>query len=133
MKSSRSSTNFQQNNYDVTSIPSYVIKKNNSRGANHGASERQRMYHQAKHMLKKASQEKHGSCPTILARWQGEKDYRASLEATGLTEKDTILFDRTALEKHYYSPTKAERIRNFEALDSHSERRRTATTTKSTT
>ena len=31
-----------ENNCDVTSIPGYVIKKNSSRGAKHGPSERQK-------------------------------------------------------------------------------------------
>ena len=35
MKSSRSPTEFDQNNRDDTSIPGYVIKKNSSRGAKH--------------------------------------------------------------------------------------------------
>ena len=55
MKSTRSPTEFDQSNRDVTSIPEYVIKKNSSRGAKHGPSERKRMYHQAKQMLKKAT------------------------------------------------------------------------------
>ena len=59
MKSTRSPTEFDQNNRDVTSIPGYVIKKNRSRGAKHGASERQKMYFHAKQMLKKFRQEKH--------------------------------------------------------------------------
>ena len=42
MKSSRRLTEFDQNNRDVTSIPGYVIKKNSSRGAEHGPSERQK-------------------------------------------------------------------------------------------
>ena len=54
MKSTRSPTGFDQNNRDVTSIPGYVIKKNRKRGVQHGASERQKMYFQAKQMLKKA-------------------------------------------------------------------------------
>ena len=39
----RNITEFDQNNRDVTSIPGYVMKKNSSRGAKHGPSERQRM------------------------------------------------------------------------------------------
>ena len=69
MKSTRSPTEFDQNNRDVTSILGYVIKKNSSRGAKHGPSERQSMYYQAKQMLKQARQKKHGSHPTILPRW----------------------------------------------------------------
>ena len=42
MKSRRSSTELDQNNRDVTSIPGYVIKKNRSRGVKHGPSERQK-------------------------------------------------------------------------------------------
>ena len=66
MKSSRSPTEFDQNNRDVTSIPGYVIKKNSSRGAKHGPSERQKMYDTAKQTLKKARQRKHGRHPTIV-------------------------------------------------------------------
>ena len=57
MKSSRRPTEFEQNNYDVTSIPGCVIKKNSSRGVKHGLSERRKMYYQARQMLKKARQE----------------------------------------------------------------------------
>ena len=65
MKSSQSSTEFDQNN---TSILGYVVKKNSSSGAKHGPSERQRMYCQAKQMLKKARQRKHERHPRILSR-----------------------------------------------------------------
>ena len=41
MEFTRGPTEFDQNNRDVTPIPGYVIKKNRSRGAKHGASERQ--------------------------------------------------------------------------------------------
>ena len=58
MKSSQRPTEFEQNNYDVTSIPGYVVKKNSSRGAKHGPSERQKMYYQTKQMLKKGPSEK---------------------------------------------------------------------------
>ena len=54
MQSTRSPTEFDQNNRDVTSIPGYVIDKNSSRGAKHGPSEGQKMYYQAKQMLKKS-------------------------------------------------------------------------------
>ena len=54
MRSTRSPTEFDQNNRDVTSIPGYVIKKNTSRRAKHVASERdKKMYYQTKQMLKK--------------------------------------------------------------------------------
>ena len=101
MKSSQRPTEFEQNNSDVTSIPGYVIKKNSSRGAKRGPSERQRMYYQAKQMLKKARQKKHGSYPTVLARWYGEKDDRTSLSLIGWKEKDIMLYGRIDLEKQY--------------------------------
>ena len=71
MKSTRSPTVFDQNNRDFTSIPGYVIKKKS--GVQHGASERQKMYGQAKQMLKKARQGEHGGHPTILSRWYDDE------------------------------------------------------------
>ena len=59
MQSTRSPTDFDQNNRDVTSIPGYVIEKNSSRGAKLGVSERQKMYNHAKQILKKDRQGKH--------------------------------------------------------------------------
>ena len=119
MKSSQRSTGLEQNNNDVTSIPGYVIKKNSSRGAKHGPSERQIMYYQAKQMLKKARQKKHGRHPTILVRWYARTSYRKSLSAIGWKEHHIMLYDRIVLEKHFYTATKAEKIQKFEALDSH--------------
>ena len=58
MKSSKKPTEFEQNNYDVTSIPGFVIKKNSSRSAKHGPFERRRVYHKANKMLIKARQKK---------------------------------------------------------------------------
>ena len=83
MMSTRSPTEFDQNNRDVTSIPGYVIKKNISRGAKHVASERQKMYYQTKQMLLMARQGKHGGHPTILSRWHASEDYRKSLYDIG--------------------------------------------------
>ena len=75
VNSSRSPTEFEQKNYNVTSIPGYVIKKNSSRGAKHGPSERQRTYYQAKQMLKKARRKKLGRHPTILSRWYASQSF----------------------------------------------------------
>ena len=112
MKSSQRPTEFEQNNYDVTSVPGYVIKKNSIRGAKHGPSERQRMHHHAKQMVKKTRQKKHGSNPTILARWYASETYRTSLSLIGWKEKDIMIQDRIALEKHFNVATGAERIQN---------------------
>ena len=67
-KSSQRPKEFKQNNFAVSSIHGYVIKKNSSRGAKHGPSERQRMYYKAKKMLQKARQEEHGSHSSIPAQ-----------------------------------------------------------------
>ena len=112
LKSSRSPTELDQNNRGVTSIPGYVLKKNSSRGAKHGPSERQRMYYQAKQMLMKARQQKHGRYPTILSRWFASESYRNSLSDIGWREKHIMLYDRIAVEKHIYVATRAERIQN---------------------
>ena len=112
MKSSQRPTELEQNNYDDTSVPCYVIKKNSSCGAKHGPSERQRMYYQARQMLKKARQGKHGSHPTILSRWYASETYRTSLSLTGWREKRIMLYDRIAFKKHIYVATKAGRIQN---------------------
>ena len=110
MKSTRSPTEFDQNNRDVTSIPGYVIKKNRKRGAKHGASGRQKMYYQAKQMLKQGRQGKHRCHPTILSRRYGDEEYRKSLSATGWKEHLITWYDRIAQEKHIYKSTRAERI-----------------------
>ena len=43
LRISRSDKEVDKSNNDVVSIPGYVIKKNNKRGAGHGPSERQRL------------------------------------------------------------------------------------------
>ena len=107
MKSTRRPKEFEQNNYDVTSIPGCVIKKNSSRGVKHGPSERRKMYYQARQMLKKARQEKHGSHSSILARWHNDYEYGNSLSQIGWTEQQIMLFDRIALENLSYVATRA--------------------------
>ena len=89
-----------------------MIKKNSNRGAKHGPSERQKMYCQAKQMLEKARQGKHGGHPTIPSRWYGDEEYEKSLSAIGWKEHHIMLHDRIALEKHICIATRAERIEN---------------------
>ena len=115
MQSTRSPPEFEQNNHDVTSIPGHVIKKNSSRGVKHGPSERQKMYYQARQMLERARQRKHGGHPTIISRWYGDEEYRKSLSATGWQEHHITLCDRISLEKHIYIATRVEefKIRNI--------------------
>ena len=61
-------------------------------------------------MLKGARQEKHGSHPTILSTWQEQGRYRRSLAEHNIGEKEVMLFDRIALERHDDTATKAERL-----------------------
>ena len=65
-----------------------------------------------KKCCKKARQKKHGRHPTILARWYASESYRDSLSAIGWKEKHRMLYDRIALEKHFYVATRGERIPN---------------------
>ena len=87
-----------------------MIKKNRSRGAKHGASERQKMYFRAKQMLKEARHGKHGGHPTILSRWYRDEEYSKSLSDIGWRGHHIISYDRIALEKHTYKAARAERI-----------------------
>ena len=112
MKYSRNPTISQKDNGDVTSVPGYAIKKNSSGGAKHGPSERQKMYHQARQMLKRARQKKHGRHPTIISRWYADEEYTKSLAAHNIGELQIMLFERIALEKHHCTATKAEIIQN---------------------
>ena len=112
LKYSRSPATFQKTNCDFTSFLGFVIKNNASRGPKHVVSERQVMFYMAKQMLKKARQQKHGSHPTILARWCAQEKYRDSFAEHNIGEKDVMLFDRIALERHDYTATRAERLQN---------------------
>ena len=112
LKYSRSPTTLQKTNCDFTSIPGFVTKKNSCRGPKHGVSERQVMFHKAKQMLKKARQGKCGSHPTILSRWYEQQGYRKSLAEHNIGEKEVLLFDRVALERHDFAATRAERLQN---------------------
>ena len=69
-------------------------------------------------MLKKARQEKHGSHPTILSRWQEQEGYRRSLAELNIGEKEIMLYDRIALERHDYTATRAERLTERQTLGS---------------
>ena len=63
-------------------------------------------------MLMKARQPKLGSHPTILERWYAQERYRDSLAKHNVGEKEIMFFDRIALERHYYTATRAERLQN---------------------
>ena len=63
-------------------------------------------------MLMKARRSKHDSLPTILSRWYDQEEYRRSLAEHNNGEKEVMLFDRIALERHDYTATRAERLQN---------------------
>ena len=98
LKYKRSPTTNQKANCGFTSIPGFVIKKNSRRGPKHGVSEGQVMFYRAKEMLKKARQEKHGSHPTIPARWYAQEKYRDSLAKHNIGEKE-VMFSVASLLK----------------------------------
>ena len=112
LKYKRSPTTNKKGNNDYTSIPDFVIEKNSTRRPKHGQSERQIMFFKAKEMLKKARQQKHGNHPTILGRWYEEERYRDSLAEHNVGEKEIMLYDRIALERHDYAAARAERLQN---------------------
>ena len=70
------------------------------------------MFHKANEMLKKAGQKKHASHPMILARWYAQERHRDSLAKHIFGEKEIMLLDRIALERHDYTATRAERFQN---------------------
>ena len=63
-------------------------------------------------MFKKARQGKHGSYPTVLSRWHEQEGYRKSLAEHNIGEKEIMLYDSIALERHDYTATRAGRLQN---------------------
>ena len=59
--------------------------------------------------FKKARQEKHWSHPTILSRCYAQEKYRDWLAKHNIGEREVMLFDRIALERHDHTATRAER------------------------
>ena len=77
--------------FAVLSIFGYVIKKIPAHGGRHGPSGRQTMYLKAHDMLRKARNNKNGSCKTIRERWHRESKRRKSLSKIGWTEEKSTL------------------------------------------
>ena len=63
-------------------------------------------------MQRKAKNKKNGNHPTILSRWKADAEYPKSLGFIGIGQKEIMFHDQIALDKHDYTATKAERIRN---------------------
>ena len=112
MKSSQRPTEFEQNNYDITSIPGHGIKKNNSRGAKHGPPGRQRMYYQTKTDAQKGTTEKARKQPNNNYTMVRERNVQDFVASDRWKEKSIMLYDRIALGNHIYVATRAERIQN---------------------
>ena len=70
------------------------------------------MFFQAKDMLQRAPQPKHGGYKTILERWHNDDKYRESLSKIGWTEERILQHDELALEDRSYIATRGERDRN---------------------
>ena len=87
LRISQSDKEVDKSNNDVVSIPGYVVKKNNKRGAKHGAGQR-----------------KHGGHSSILARWHNVTNSKKCY----MTE---LLW---RIIHHSHVAAKAERIRNSE-------------------
>ena len=62
--------------------------------------------------LKRPDRESTEATQRYLRDGTPAKTYRTSLSLTGWKEKDMMLHDRIALEKHFYVATRAERIEN---------------------
>ena len=116
LKPSQGTKQLDKKNYDASSIPGYVIKKNLTHGAKHGASERQRMYNKAKETLQKARQPTHGGYKTILERWHKDDKHRKSVSDIGWSEEQIIQYDELALEDLSCIATREERTRNEKKL-----------------
>ena len=69
------------------------------------------MYYEAKEILQKTRQPKHGGCKTILERWHNDDKYRESLSKNELTEQQIIQCDELALGDHSNIATREERTR----------------------
>ena len=98
----RSPTEFDQNNRDVTSIPGKVIKKNSSRGSEARTllKTKKDVFSRRDRCLKRPDREQHGRHPKIRSRWYADEEYRKSLSAAGWKEHLIMLYDRIAAEKH---------------------------------
>ena len=94
MKSSQRPPEFEQNNYDVTSTPGYVFKKNSSRGAKHGPSERQKNVLPSetdaeKRLVRKSTE----ATQRYLRDGTPAKRSETRCQDFGWKEKDMMLFD----------------------------------------
>ena len=129
MKSSRSPTEFDQNNRDVTSFSGNVIKKNSSRGAEHGLCERQRMCYRRNRCLKRPVRESTDAIQRYFH--DGTPVNRTEIRCmTSGGERNTLY---CATESPWRSTsTSPQELKEFK-LDYHDNCRRTSATTQSTT
>ena len=112
----------------------YVIKKNSKRGAKHGPSVRQKTYHQARQMLYKDRQGKHGCHPKILSTMARRRRIQKVVVGHRVerTPHNVVLQNRLG-EAHLHRNKSWENSK-FESLDSHDKCRRVnSAITQSTT
>ena len=112
MTSSRSPTEFDQNNRDVTSILGYVIKKKQQSWS------QARTFWTTKDVLPgeadadKGTSEKGRTPPNDTFTMVRDEEYRKSLSAIWWEEHHVMLYDRIAEEKHIYVATRGGRTQN---------------------
>ena len=105
--SSQRPKEFEKNNHDVSSIPGYVIRKNSSRGAKHGPSERQRMYCKSEEMLQKGQSRKARKPFIHICTTEQRLQIQKFVVTHWMDRAGKMLFDRIALENHSYFATKS--------------------------
>ena len=107
LKNSRSPTTLQKTIAILLQSLASSLRSIPVKGPKHGQSERLIMFHRVEQMLKKARQAEHANHPTILSRWYEQEGYRTSLTEHNIGEKEIMLYDRIALERHDFSAARA--------------------------
>ena len=102
---SESSHNFHQWRLEAFSIPHYVIRKGQPRGARHGKTEAKKEHFVAHNARKRCIKK---NVDGIHDRFQRDLVYRDSQLKIGWTEEKCIEMDKLAQEDHSYCPSSEE-------------------------
>ena len=102
MKSTRSPTEFDQNNRDVTSIPGYVMKKTENVEFSTMLLKDKRCTTRRSKCLRKPDSENTEAILQYSQDGTSMKNFRKSLSDMGWREHHIILNDRIALETHIH-------------------------------
>ena len=104
----KSKKRMMKEQFNALSIPCYVIKRGQSRGAKRGKSQDQWDHFKAREFLRHAKKKGYSSS---LERFQKEDLYRNSQTAIGWAEEQCIFLDSLAFEDKSYTATRRERSR----------------------